>query len=112
APGLLSTRTLAKDKSSRLAIGPWFFDESAEVILEGIDAACAFRHVEDSGTFGIFWALVGFATERGGYWRSFDPWHTTTWHTTTAVTYYWHYIYQLSTCSLPFCIVQVTEMRI
>ncbi|KAG6157590.1 hypothetical protein E4U34_002399 [Claviceps purpurea] len=61
---------------------------------------------------GIFWALVGFATERGGYWRSFDPWHTTTWHTTTAVTYYWHYIYQLSTCSLPFCIVQVTEMRI
>ncbi|KAG6209496.1 hypothetical protein E4U35_007061 [Claviceps purpurea] len=56
APGLLSTRTLAKDKSSRLAIGP-----------------C-------------------------------DPWHTTTWHTTTAVTYYWHYIYQLSTCSLPFAL--------
>ncbi|KAG6252076.1 hypothetical protein E4U24_000808 [Claviceps purpurea] len=62
------------------------FDESAEVILEGIDAACAFRH-EDSGTFGIYWALVG------------DPWHTT-----TAVTYYWHYIYQLSTCSLPFAL--------
>ncbi|KAG6232533.1 hypothetical protein E4U26_004827 [Claviceps purpurea] len=45
----------------RIKVADWPLD--LEVILEGIDGACAFRHVEDSGTFGIFWALVGFATE-------------------------------------------------
>ncbi|KAG6215133.1 hypothetical protein E4U50_007894 [Claviceps purpurea] len=45
----------------RIKVADWPLD--FEVILEGIDAACAFRHVEDSGTFGN-WGILGISRVR------------------------------------------------